>query len=659
MDYKNFDKPLLEVKNITRSFCLGTEKVEILHGINLKIFSGEMVAIIGQSGSGKSTLMNILGCLDKATTGDYLVNGISTNKLDTDELAALRRDYFGFIFQRYHLLGHLNAIGNVEIPAIYAGIKNDKRLKRSKELLSRLGLSDRSEHKPSELSGGQQQRVSIARALMNGGQVILADEPTGALDTNSGCEVMGILEELHSLGHTVIIVTHDPGIAAHASRIIEIRDGNIIADKQNLEASQERVELDNSDKIKLNPNFLLQLRSVFDRFKEAFKMAFIAMVSHKMRTLLTMLGIIIGIMAVVSVVALGQGASQKVMDDISSMGTNTISIYPGKTFGDLRSGKIQTLTPIDMAVLGQQMFTDGITPDRQSNAIGLYGDESATVQIHGVSDEYFRVKGENIETGRLFSKQEIKELAQVVVIDQNTKNTFFKYTDPIGKVILLGKLPCQVIGVLQTSNSPFSNTDTLAVYIPYTSMMSRVVHENYLGSITLKVKDNFSNAVAQESVESILEARHGIKDFFTNSSDAILKTVTKTTDTMTYLISAIAVISLIVGGIGVMNIMLVSVTERTKEIGIRMAVGARQSDILQQFLIESVLVCLLGGAIGVICSYGVGYIFSMFVSVISMKFSLVSIIVAVLCSSLIGVIFGYIPARNAARLNPIDALARE
>ena len=635
------ERPLLEVQKVTRSFGLGKETVEILHGIDLKIYAGEMVAIIGQSGSGKSTLMNILGCLDQPTSGEYYIEGKKTSALGSDDLAALRRDYFGFIFQRYHLLGHLNATGNVEIPAIYAGIKSSRRIDRANDLLKRLGLEERRDHLPSELSGGQQQRVSIARALMNGGQVILADEPTGALDSHSGEEVMRILKDLNNAGHTVILVTHDPKIAAHAGRIIEIKDGEIIADHLNENVHIERHPLADEDKVKLQPNFLLQLRSYFDRFKEAFKMAFVAMISHKMRTLLTMLGIIIGIMAVVSVVALGRGASNKVVNDINSIGTNTISIFPGKDFGDIRSGKVQTLTVMDMKVLGQQVFTDAITPNRQSSLLAQYKNVSATAKVSGVSDEFFRVKGYEIANGHLFTLKDVDNIAQVAVIDDNTRKRFFEYEDPIGKTLLLGKLPCTVIGVLKPSDSPFDSQDSLGVYIPYTSMMNRIVHESFLGTMTLRVKDNVPNAVAEQAIEHILTMRHGTKDFFTNSSDTILKTITSTTATLTYLISAIAVISLIVGGIGVMNIMLVSVTERTKEIGIRMAVGARQSDILQQFLIEAVLVCLIGGGCGVLCSYGIGMIFGMFVDSIKMEFSATSIIAAV------------------TWLNPIDALARE
>ena len=630
----------------------------MLHGIDLDIYQGELVAIIGASGSGKSTLMNILGCLDKASEGSYEIDGVSTSTLSSDQLAALRRNYFGFIFQRYHLLTHLNASSNVEIPAIYAGTSNAERRENSVKLLERLGLGDKTSHLPSQLSGGQQQRVSIARALMNGGHVILADEPTGALDTKSGKEVLGILKELNAAGHTVILVTHDPSIAAHANRVIEIRDGNVISDVT--KEDQEQLQDGQPESIApLDQNMIKSFGALFMRFKEAFKMAWIAMVTHRMRTLLTMLGIIIGIMAVVSVVALGNGASQKVTNDISSIGTNTITIYPGKDWGDMRANKIQTLKVNDLDALKHQEYVDGVSPSIQQGGTFHYDSYEASGRITGVSEQFAKVKGLKLESGRFFDEEHVKSIAQVAVLDQNTKEKFFPNENPIGKVILLGKLPCVVIGVLEKQDSPFGGQDNLEVYIPYTSAIARITGSRYLNSIIVKVRDGWSNAVAEQLIVNFLSIRHGAKDIFTNSSDTILKTIQKTTGTMTLLVSCIAVISLIVGGIGVMNIMLVSVTERTKEIGIRMAVGARKSDILQQFLIEAILVCLIGGFLGIACSYGVSVIFSMFVQSMSMVFSPLSIVAAVTCSTLIGVVFGYLPAKNAARLDPIDALARE
>ena len=651
-------KLLLSLRGVKRIYTSGEQKIEVLHGIDLDIYQGELVAIIGASGSGKSTLMNILGCLDKASEGSYEIDGVSTSTLSSDQLAALRRNYFGFIFQRYHLLTHLNASSNVEIPAIYAGTSNAERRENAVKLLERLGLGDKTGHLPSQLSGGQQQRVSIARALMNGGHVILADEPTGALDTKSGKEVLGILKELNAAGHTVILVTHDPSIAAHANRVIEIRDGNVISDVT--KEDQEQLQDGQPESIApLDQNMIKSFGALFMRFKEAFKMAWIAMVTHRMRTLLTMLGIIIGIMAVVSVVALGNGASQKVTNDISSIGTNTITIYPGKDWGDMRANKIQTLKVNDLDALKHQEYVDGVSPSIQQGGTFHYDSYEASGRITGVSEQFAKVKGLKLESGRFFDEEHVKSIAQVAVLDQNTKEKFFPNENPIGKVILLGKLPCVVIGVLEKQDSPFGGQDNLEVYIPYTSAIARITGSRYLNSIVVKVRDGWSNAVAEQLIVNFLSIRHGAKDIFTNSSDTILKTIQKTTGTMTLLVSCIAVISLIVGGIGVMNIMLVSVTERTKEIGIRMAVGARKSDILQQFLIEAILVCLIGGFLGIACSYGVSVIFSMFVQSMSMVFSPLSIVAAVTCSTLIGVVFGYLPAKNAARLDPIDALARE
>lgn len=395
------------------------------------------------------------------------------------------------------------------------------------------------------------------------------------------------------------------------------------------------------------------------RFAEAFKMAVIALSSHRMRTLLTMLGIIIGITSVVSVVALGQGARQKVIDDISSMGTNVIDINPGKDWGDEDAAAIQTLVPSDLEALKSQVYVDSTTPATGGSQVLRYRNITANASVSGVGEQYFRVKGHELSQGALFNAGDVGNQAQVVVIDQNTSTKFFAKENPIGQILFLGELPCRVIGVTKEKEGPFGNSQNLQVWIPYSAAMSRLLGQQYFNSITVRVMVGTSNQIAEQSIIKLLKQRHGRKDFFTNSSDSIMKTVNKTTATLTLLISAIAVISLVVGGIGVMNIMLVSVTERTHEIGIRMAVGARQEDIMQQFLIESVLVCLIGGMIGIILSYGVGLIFSLFVSSFAMKFSVISIVSAFLCSTIIGVVFGFIPARNAARLDPIEALARE
>ncbi|MBW4056194.1 MAG: MacB family efflux pump subunit [Proteobacteria bacterium] len=649
--------PLLELSVLGRSFITGGQENPVLKGIELTVHAGEMIAIVGASGSGKSTLMNILGCLDRPSEGSYKINGLETGALSGDELARLRREHFGFIFQRYHLMPHLTATQNTEIPAVYSGVNKALRRSRAYELLTRLGLKDRFDYRPNQLSGGQQQRVSIARALMNGGDVILADEPTGALDSKSGQEMMDVLHELHGRGHTIILVTHDMQVANNAERIIELCDGEIIRDQPNPNAKSNDSVAVLEKPVITKPATMFQAN--WGRFAEAFKMALLAMASHRMRTLLTMLGIIIGITSVVSVVALGQGARQKVINDISSMGTNVIDVYPGKDWGDEDASSIHTLVPSDLEALKSQVYVDSATPGVNSNQLLRYGNITATSSVGGVGEQYFRVRGYEIAQGSVFDAEDVRRQAQVVVIDQNTRKKFFAKEDPIGKILLLGTLPCRVIGVTKEKESPFGSNQNLQVWMPYTSAMSRLLGQQYFNSITVRVREGISNQIAEQSIIKLFKQRHGIKDFYTNSSDSILKTVEKTTATLTLMISAIAVISLVVGGIGVMNIMLVSVTERTHEIGIRMAVGARQSDIMQQFLIESVLVCLIGGSIGILFSYGLGMIFTLFVKSFAMKFSIMSIVSAFLCSSLIGVIFGFLPARNAARLDPIEALARE
>ncbi|MCG9022392.1 MacB family efflux pump subunit, partial [Laribacter hongkongensis] len=623
--------------------------------IHLTIEAGEMVAIVGASGPGKSTLMNILGCLDRPSRGRYCVKGQETRRLSPDELATLRRETFGFIFQRYHLLSDLDALGNAEIPAIYAGLRPDSRRERASRLLARLGLSDRLHHRPGQLSGGQQQRVSIARALVNGGEVILADEPTGALDSHSGQEVMAILHELHAEGHTVIMVTHDAGLAEHAERIITLKDGQIVSDAATARATGKAAPALPAAAEAPAGGW----RARLDRLREAFVMAGRAMLAHRLRSFLTMLGIIIGIASVVSVVALGEGSRQQILSDISAMGTNTIDIYPGKGFGDRKSSAIHTLNDRDAAALAEQGFVDSVTPGVSTSATLRVGNTALTGQVRGVGQQYFQVKGVRLAEGQAFNAEAVTRYAQEVVIDPNTRQKLFGSGNALGEVILVNNLPVRVIGVTEEQKSVFGNSETLNLWIPYTTAMGRLLGRDYLNSITVRISDSVSTQAAETALVKLMTQRHGTRDFFVMNSDSIRQTVESTTATMTLLVSMIAVISLVVGGIGVMNIMLVSVTERTGEIGVRMAVGARQSDILQQFLIEAVMVCLLGGVLGVGLSLAIGVAFDQFVSNFRMVYSATSIVAAFACSTLIGVLFGYLPARNAARLDPVVALSRD
>ena len=670
-------EPLIRLKGIERRYQSGEHEVTVLHPLDLAIDAGEMVAIVGASGSGKSTLMNLLGCLDRPSGGQYLFRGQDTATLDALSLARLRCHHFGFIFQRYHLLPHLDAAANVEIPAIYAGTARLDRQARARSLLTRLGLQDRSHHRPGQLSGGQQQRVSIARALANGGEVILADEPTGALDSQSGKEVMAILKELHAQGHTIILVTHDMAVASHADRIITLRDGRVVED------SGHRATDDNApspsgapahplpgDGSQLAPPPVGQdaqgtgaaVRTAsrgWDRYREAGRMALHAMLAHRMRTFLTMLGIIIGIAAVVSVVALGQGARAKVIDDINAMGTNTIDIFPGKDWGDEKAASIQTLNERDLDALLGQPYLEGASPQIATSGQLRYRNKTSSGSVIGVGNDFFRVKGMTLTQGRLLDERDIRNRTAVAVVDGKTIESLLGQVDPVGQVVLVGTLPVRIVGVVTQETGFGRSSQSVNVWLPYSAVMSRLLSQQHFTQITIRVKDGVQPALAEQAAVALLTQRHGVKDFFTFSSDSIVKSVEKTTATLTLLVSAIAVISLIVGGVGVMNIMLVSVVERTREIGIRIAVGARQSDILQQFLIEAVMVSLLGGLLGIGLALLIGALFSLLVESFQMRFSLFSILMAFGCSSLIGILFGYLPARNAARLDPVEALARE
>jgi macrolide transport system ATP-binding/permease protein len=646
---------IIETRDLNKYYGQGPSRLQVLKNINISIEKGDFVAIIGQSGSGKSTLMNMLGCLDVPTSGQYIIDGVETGHLDSNGLARLRGEKLGFIFQRYNLLSSLSAVDNVALPSVYAGVGAEDRGQRARELLQGLELGDKLASRPNELSGGQQQRVSIARALVNGGEVILADEPTGALDSKSGVMVMETLLKLNGLGHTIIVVTHDQQVAAYANRTIELKDGVVINDIVRRPLTRERA-FARPPAAALRPWHFYRAQLL-----EACKMSIQAIMAHKLRSCLTMLGIIIGIASVVSVVALGMGSQEKIMSDISAMGTNTITIYPGLNFGDMRSGRVKTLTVGDAQLLGRQSYLASATPISTASATIAYRNIAIRGRLNGVGEQYFDVTGLVLSRGRLFDYGDVRQNASVVVIDPNTVEQIFNGEDALGKVIIFNRQPLEVIGITEPQSQMFGGaSDTLNLWSPYTTVMNKITGARSISSIIVKVTDSVSAQVAEKNITSLLTVRHqGVTDFFTVNADSIQQTVRSTTNTMTVLIAGIALISLVVGGIGVMNIMLVSVTERTREIGLRMAIGARQYNILQQFLIEAVLLCLIGGLMGILLSFVIGLVINAMLSSFSISFQPWSIILALCCSTMIGVGFGFMPARSASRLNPIEALSRE
>nr|WP_295886528.1 MacB family efflux pump subunit [uncultured Devosia sp.] len=644
--------PLIEISELTRTFHLGGETVTALDGVSLSIQAGEMIAIVGASGSGKSTLMNILGCLDRPDGGTYRLAGQEVSALSQDKLARLRRRRFGFIFQRYHLMSNLTAAGNVEVPAVYAGIHSAARRKRSEALLSRLGLAERLNYQPNKLSGGQQQRVSIARALMNGGEIILADEPTGALDARSGVAVMEILKELHADGHTVIIVTHDMAVAEQAGRVIEIRQGQIVADRRT-DAFVSPLPYEGDAAPGALPSRLAGLRQ---SVANAAAMALRSMVAQPLRAALTMLGIVIGIAAVVAVVALGDGSQQRVLTQLEELGASTIEIYPGRDWGDEAAATIRTLGVGDAQALLAQPYVRAVSPMVAASARARYLTKAVNVSVSGVGAEHFAVRGRRLQEGRMFDAAAVEQLSTDAVIDQNTARRLFGDSSPLGRSIMVGRVPVTVIGVAAPTPGGSQN---LEIFMPYTSVAARLSGSRRLEQLIVRLADQVDSAKAERAIDRMLRERHGSKDFFIFNNDQMRRAIEKTSKTMTSLITAVAAIALIVGGIGVMNIMLVSVTERTKEIGLRMAVGARQSDIMLQFLVEATVICMAGAAAGVGLALTAGLLFGQQDGDFPMVFSIHSIVLACAAATLVGLTFGFFPARNAARLDPVDALARD
>ncbi len=640
---------LLELRDVRRLYPNGDTVVRALDGVSLTIEAGEFVAIMGPSGSGKSTLMNILGCLDRPTDGTYRVAGHDVSGLSLDELAALRCRTFGFVFQRFNLLPQITAAENVEIPAIYAGRGKNDRIERAHELLARLGLGDRSEHKPTELSGGQQQRVSIARALMNEAQVVLADEPTGALDSHSGEEVLKLLTELNAGGRTVLLITHDPDVAAHANRIIRIADGKIVADERK----------DAGAPVGAVRAVSLEARNrLLPDLVEAAKMALRSMRANIFRTALTLLGVIIGVAAVVAMLAIGDGSRQQVLERISAMGTNLLVIRPGGA-GVRSTGDNVSLVEEDASAIEDIENVSIVSPERSTRSTVRFGNIDYQTQIQGAWPGFTTARDWMLAEGSMFSEADVKSYAPVVVLGRTVADNLFPSGEsPVGKYVLVKNVPFEVAGVLTKKGAtPWGTDQDDVVLTPLSTGYMRIFGRRFVNSITVYVEDVARVAETEEAIKQKLIERHKAENFRIRNTASILETAVATQQTLTILLGSVAAISLLVGGIGVMNIMLVSVTERTREIGVRMATGARAGNILLQFNTEAMVVCGIGGLVGVALGIAVALACKWFGMAIVL--SALPAMLAFSCAFLTGLLFGYLPARKAARMDPVAALAYE
>jgi len=657
------NKVMIELKNINKTYMTGKIGVRALQDVSLKITPGEFVAIIGPSGSGKSTLMHILGFLDRPDSGSYYLGRQDITKLTDDELAILRTRLVGFVFQQFHLLARMTALENAELPLIYAGKQQLKE--KAKQRIEEVGLSGRQLHRPNELSGGEQQRVAIARSLVNDPLIILADEPTGNLDTKTEEEIISILKRLNQKGKTIIIVTHEREIAEHAKRIIQMRDGRIVSDERIGEKSETPFPLD--QKITLD-NILAQSQVYSGRaeFIDHFRQAKNAIISHKMRSFLSMLGILIGVSAVIAMLALGQGAKESIAERLASLGSNLLAVRPGshRMHGvALETGAVTRFTMQDADAMVKLPQVKNVSPRVSGRAQLVYGNKNWNTQVQGTGIDYASMRASSPSIGRFFTEEELKVRQKVVLLGATVARELFGDANPVGARIKINRINFQVIGILPEKGASGWRDEDDLVIIPITTAMYRLLGKEYVDSIDVEVKDAGLMEEAESAIRGLIIKRQRLnKDredsFEIRNMAEIQETLESTTKTMTWLLGSIAAISLLVGGIGIMNIMLVSVTERTREIGLRKAVGARRTDIMAQFLIESVVLTFIGGIAGIVFGWCIAWLLSILADWTT-KVSGLSIVLATTFSIAIGIGFGLWPARQASKLDPIEALRYE
>ncbi len=656
---------MIELRHIYKTYHMGSEEVRALQDVSLKITPGEFVAIMGPSGSGKSTLMHVLGLLDRPNSGEYYLGRKKLNDLSDDELAAIRNRLVGFVFQQFHLLPRMTAFENVELPLVYAGKRHLKE--EAKRRIEEVGLADRMNHRPNELSGGQQQRVAIARSLINDPLIIFADEPTGNLDSKSKEEIIAILKDLNGKGKTIIMVTHENEMAVHAKRVIRMFDGKVISDEKQ-GAVPKPSEESQADQI-IDVALSKQERKAREiQFLEYLQQAAQAMISHKMRSFLSILGILIGVAAVIAMLAVGTGAKESIEKQLASLGSNLILVMPGssKIHGvSSGAGGVTRFTFQDAAAI--EKLTDEvkrISPTVTGRGQLVYGNKNWSTQVEGDGVNYTAIRAATPILGRFFTDEEVKRRDKVAVLGMTVVRQLFGDANPIGETVKINLSNFKVIGILPEKGATGFRDQDDTVIIPVTTAMYRIFGKEYLDSISVEAVSPHAIDAAQDSITKIIIKQHHLvtkdeQDSFQLRNMADIKNMLETTTkTMSLLLGAIAAISLLVGGIGIMNIMLVSVTERTREIGLRKAIGATNKDIMVQFLIESVLMSFLGGITGILLGVGTTVLITLFAGW-TVRVSLSSIILATTFSLIVGIVFGLWPAKKASTLDPIEALRYE
>ncbi|MBU0581499.1 MAG: ABC transporter permease [Candidatus Margulisbacteria bacterium] len=653
---------MIELKGINKIYRTGKIEFQALHNVDLKIESGEFVAIMGPSGSGKSTLLHILGLLDIPDSGAYKLFEQDVSILTEMKLSHLRNRVAGFVFQQFFLLPGVQATDNVALPQVYSGKKIDREL--ANEKLSAVGLQERTHHVPNELSGGERQRVAIARALINNPLILFADEPTGNLDTKSEAEIMKILSGLHQKGMTIVMVTHEREIADYAERIITMRDGKIIGDEHRKESKL----VDNPEHKKVIREIVQDQNGIINNieFLTFVKEAWHSLLINKMRSILSMLGILIGVAAVIAMLALGTGATRSIEQDLSSLGSNVLNIHPGgRQWGgvSMGAGAVSRFTLRDLQVLNNVPGVKYVSGQISGRGQVLYGGKNWSTQIYGVNPSYAQMRKLIPEAGRFFIDNEMKKREKLAVIGLTIVKELFGTENPIGKTIKINKINFKVIGVQPDKGFSRGRDQNDTVLVPLTTAMYRLFGEDYINNLEVEIADKKLIDAATEQIRTLLYRLHNYplanKELIDiHDMSEIQEAIRSTIRTISILLGTVAAIALLVGGIGIMNIMLVSVTERTREIGLRKAVGANRKDIMSQFLVEAIVMTVSGGLLGILFGWGITKILSLFTGWATIV-SLLAVILSTSFSIVVGLVFGLWPAKKAANLNTIDALRYE
>ncbi len=654
---------IVRVENLNRIYRLGHEEVHAIRDVNLTVRKGEFVAIMGPSGSGKSTFLNQLGCLDRPTSGRYILAGTDVSRLNDDELAAIRGRTIGFVFQRFNLLARTTAIDNVELPLLYQG--GSRGSIRARRLLETFGLPERAEHRPQELSGGEQQRVAFARALVNAPSVILADEPTGNLDSQRSEEIMQLLCDLNRSGMTIILITHEEDIARYAARIVRFRDGEVVSDEPVLDRTVPpagEIDLPSTEGAPIVGGGRLGARIATTG--EYVASAVRSLLQNRLRAGLTMLGILIGVAAVIALVSIGQGAEASVRAQIEGLGTNLITVVPdtSRTRGSGPTGEQLTWQHA-------QLLRDsipglvGVAPEVSQRTQVRFERESRAFNVIGTTGAYPAMRNWEVAEGWFFSEGDVDARAHVAVLGARVADDLFPYRGALGQRVRIGHTTYEVVGVMtERGGFGFQSNDN-AVFVPITTAIRRLTGSEQVRSIAAQVGDRAVMEQTRGDIATVLRADIGVRGdgsdvFSIMTQDDVLSTMQSVTGTLTMLLASIAAISLLVGGIGIMNIMLVSVSERTREIGIRKAIGARRRDVMVQFLSEAMILAALGGLLGWLAGTGAARLVAGLMDVAGV-ISLETVVVAIGFSTLVGVFFGWYPARKASGLDPIEALRYE